>query len=298
VALLSGRNFETKQFEEEIARQSFESLKEGVFNFMSKTNFERLTMILRSAGFISNSLISSKNAIDFAFVLYLLARKEGIQSSDIEQVVRKWFVMSMLTGRYSMSPESSIDQDVRQLRSYGVKNYSQAVFDATLTDSFWSATLPQEMDTSSSNSPYFLVYLAAQVKMKDKGFLSRDIEVSSLLLNRADVHHLFPRNFLKQKGLQRGQYNQIANYAVAQSEINIAIGDKPPKIYFATLLDQVTGGPKKLGGLTDQQQLLENLHAHCIPDGVFNSMADDYEEFLVERRKLMALKIRDFFSML
>lgn len=298
VALLSGRNFETKQYEEEIAQQSFDSLKEGVFNFMSKTNFERLTMILRSAGFISNSLISSKNAVDFAFVLYLLARKENIQSSDIEQLVRKWFVMSMLTGRYSMSPESSIDQDVRQLKSYGVMNHSQAVFGATLTDSFWSATLPQEMDTSSSNSPYFLVYLAAQVKMKDKGFLSRDIDVVQLLMNRADVHHLFPRNYLKQKGLQRGQYNQIANYAIAQSEINIAIGDKPPKTYFAMLLDQVTGGPKKLGGITDYQHLMENLQSHCVPDGVFNSMADDYDEFLLERRKLMALKIRDYFNML
>jgi len=47
VALLSGRNFETKQYEEEIAERSFETLKEGVMNFMNKTHFERVTMILR-----------------------------------------------------------------------------------------------------------------------------------------------------------------------------------------------------------------------------------------------------------
>jgi hypothetical protein len=206
--------------------------------------------------------------------------------------------MSMLTGRYSGMPETVFDQDVRQINNYGVLEHSKAVFDASLNDSFWSALLPQEMDTSSGISPYFLVFQAAQVKMKDKGFLSQAIEVSQLLSNRADVHHLFPRNYLKQKGLQRGQYNQIANYAIAQSEINIAIGDKPPKVYFATLLDQVTGGPKRLGGITDQQQLLENLRDHCIPESVFNSMADDYDEFLIERRKLMALKIRDYFNML
>lgn len=298
VALLSGRNFETRQFEEEISQKSFETLKNGVLNFMNETNFDRLTMILRSAGFITNSLIGGKNTVNFAFILYLLAKRQNIHPDDIEHVVRKWFVMSMLTGRYSGTPETVFDQDVRQINNYGVLEHSKTVFDASLNDSFWSALLPQEMDTSSGISPYFLVFQAAQVKMKDKGFLSRDIEVSQLLMNRADVHHLFPRNYLKQKGLQRGQYNQIANYAIAQSEINIAIGDKPPKVYFATLLDQVTGGPKKLGGITDQQQLLDNLRAHCIPEGVFNSMADDYDEFLIERRKLMAFKIRDYFNLL
>jgi hypothetical protein len=298
VALLSGRNFETKQFEEEIAQQSFEGLKAGVMNFMNKTNFERVTMILRSAGFITNSLIGSKNAVDFAFILFLLARKEDVPAYEIEHLVRKWFVMSILTGRYSGSTESAIDQDVRQIKNYGALSHTSSVFDATLTDSFWSSLLPQEMDTSSGISPYFLAYEAAQVKMKDKGFLSRDIEVSSLLVNRVDVHHLFPREYLKKKGLQRGQYNQIANYALAQSEINISIGDKAPKDYFKILLDQTHGGAIKIGGITDEEQLIENLKCHCIPLGIFNSMADDYEEFLVERRKLMALKIKDYFNIL
>lgn len=298
VALLSGRNFETKVFEEEIAETSFSSLKTGVMNFMNKSNFERVTMILRSAGFITNRLIGSKNAVNFAFILYLLSREEGVSAHEIEHVIRKWFVMSMLTGRYSGTPETVIDQDVRQIKSYGVLGHTKAVFDATLNDSFWTALLPQEMDTSSGISPYFLVYQAAQVKMKDKGFLSRDIEVSSLLLNRADVHHLFPSNYLKKKGLQRGRYNQIANYAIAQSEINIAIGDKPPKDYFATVLNQVQGGKVKYGGITEESQLIENLKSHCIPLGIFNSLADEYEEFLIERRKLMAAKIKEYFSLL
>lgn len=298
VALLSGRNFETKVFEEEIAEQSFSSLKTGVMNFMNKSNFERVTMILRSAGFITNRLIGSKNAVNFSFILYLLAREEGVPAHAIEHVIRKWFVMSMLTGRYSGTPETVIDQDVRQINSYGVLGHTQSVFDATLNDSFWSALLPQEMDTSSGISPYFLVYQAAQVKMKDKGFLSRDIEVSSLLLNRADVHHLFPRNYLKKKGLQRGQYNQIANYAITQNEINIAIGDKPPKEYFPTVLNQVRGGPIKIGGITDEAQLIENFRCNCIPMDIFNSLADEYEEFLMERRKLMAAKLKEYFSLL
>lgn len=58
VVLLSGRNFETKEFEEAIAEQSFARLKQGILAFMNKAHFERLVMILRSAGFVASSLIS------------------------------------------------------------------------------------------------------------------------------------------------------------------------------------------------------------------------------------------------
>ena len=124
------------------------------------------------------------------------------------------------------------------------------MIDAQRSDGFWSTLLPQEMETSSSTSPYFLVFKAAQVKLNDKGFLSRDITVQDLILNQSDVHHLFPRNHLKKKGLNRGRYNQIANYAITQSEINIAICDKSPSIYFKELSNQCQGGKKKYGGIT------------------------------------------------
>jgi len=100
------------------------------------------------------------------------------------------------------------------------------------------------MDTSSGQSPYFLAYQAAQVKLGDKGFLSRDITAQDLLLNRADVHHVYPRKYLKAQGLSRGRYNQIANFVLAQSEINIAIGDKAPEKYFGELVEQCAGEEK------------------------------------------------------
>jgi len=33
----------------------------------------------------------------------------------------------------------------------------------------------------------------------------------------------------------RGRYNQTANFNIAQREINIAIGDRPPEVCFAGL---------------------------------------------------------------
>jgi hypothetical protein len=298
VALLSGRNFETKQFEEAIAESSFAGLKQGILNFINETHFKRFVMIIRSAGFVDASLIGSQNALNFAYILYLTLRSQGKPAADIESGVRKWFVMSMLTGRYSGSPESTIDYDIKQMHAQGFDSFASTTFAGELSAAFWTTMLPQEMDTSAASSPYFRVFQAAKVKLGDKGFLSRDITVRDLILNKCDVHHLFPRNHLKGQGLQRGRYNQIANYALAQSEINIAIGDKAPAIYFQQLAGQCAGGAKKYGGITDLAELKQNLAMNCIPESMLNGGALDYDAFLEQRRKLMAAKMKTYFESL
>lgn len=298
VALLSGRNFETKQYEESIAEESFAKLRTGVHNFMNKTHFERLIMILRSAGFVSPDLIGSQNAINFAYIIYLRGRADKVEPAEIERLVKQWFVMSMLTGRYSGTPESAFDSDIRQIDERGLKQHVDTTVRSSLTADFWSVLLPQQMETSSTRSPFFLVFQAAQVKLGDLGFLSRDITVQDLIENHSDVHHIFPRKHLKAQGLQRGKYNQIANFAVTQSEINIAIGARPPSDYFRAVEKQCAGGKRKLGGIDDREHLRKNLEQHCIPEGIFDGLAEDYDGFLVERRRLMAARIKKYFSKL
>jgi hypothetical protein len=153
------------------------------------------------------------------------------------------------------------------------------------------------METSTSNSPYFKIYQAAQVKLNDKGFLSRDITVHSLILNCRDIHHLYPKNFLKKQGINRGLYNQIANFVLTQSEINIAIGDQSPDSYFKELRKQCTGGKKRYGGITSETELRENLRKNCVPETLLE-VIPEYEEFLKERRYLMAQKIKTYFNQL
>lgn len=166
VALLSGRNFETRSYEEEIAEESFMKLKMGILNFMNESNFKRFIMILRSAGFIDSSMIRSKNAINFSYVVYLVLKKKNISPDQIESFVRKWFVMSILTGRYSGSPESTFDTDIKRIDEFGIERYLNEVESANLSDAFWNAGLPQQMNTSVASSPYFKVFLASKIRIK------------------------------------------------------------------------------------------------------------------------------------
>lgn len=298
VSLLSGRNFETRTYEDSIAEQSFSSLRTGVLNFINETNFKRFLMIIKSAGFISPKLIRSQNAINFAYILYLKLRELGVNSVLIESYVRRWFVLSILTGRYSGSPESAFDFDIKQISAKPFDQYLKEKEESELSDAFWNASLPQSLDTSVASSPYFNVYLASQVKSNDKGFLSRDVMVGDLISLRGDIHHLFPKDYLKKNGLDRGNYNQIANYVYMQSEINIKVGNKPPKEYFELLITQMQNGNQQVSGISNEEQLLENLKMNCVPVDIQNMSIDDYNDFLVLRRKLMADKIKDYYHSL
>lgn len=298
VALLSGRNFETRAYEEVIVEQSFSKLSEGISAFMNRTHFDRLTMILRSSGFLTSNLIRSQNAVNFAYILYLRGRSESLSAHELERLVRRWYVMSILTQRYSGNPETQFDFDIRQIASQGLTAYTESVIGNELPDTYWTGMLPQLMDTSSSTSPYFVAYQAAQARLGDRGFLSTDITVRDLLLNRGDRHHVFPRKHLQEQGLTRGRYNQIANFVIAQSEINIAIGDTPPESYFAQLMEQVNGGERRYGGIVDRKQLRENFIEHCLPERLIDGDVPNYGDFLAERRRLMALKIKAWFEIL
>ena len=298
VSLLSGRNFETRTFEEEIARESFQMLGEGVQTFINETNFKRFLMIIKSCGFITPNMIRSKNALNFAYIVYLKLKDQGYQPSDIETYVRKWFVYSLLTRRYSGSPESLFDFDIRRIASRPFTEYLKENEEANLSDAFWNASLIQSLDTSVSSSPYFNLYLAAQTKANDKGFLSSDITVAQMIEYRGDIHHIFPRNYLKKHGFSRGRYNQIANYVMMQSEINIQIGDKKPADYFELLKQQCTGGAKSFGGIFEIDELHANLKSHCIPLEIFDMEISDYDEFLTKRRALMANKLKEYYNSL
>ena len=299
VSLLSGRNFETRTYEDSIAEASFASLKAGVLNFINETNFKRFLMIIKSAGFISPKLIRSQNVINFAYIVYLKLKELGVNSVAIESYVRRWLVYSILTGRYSSgSPESVFDFDIKQISTKPFEQYLQEKEEGELSDAFWNASLPQSLDTSVASSPYFHVFLAAQVKANDRGFLSKDVLVGDLISLRGDIHHLFPKDYLKKHGLDRSKYNQIANYVYMQSEINIKVGNKPPKDYFELITTQMLENNKQVSGLSSNQELFDNLQMNAVPSDIVHMSIEDYNEFLIARRKLMASKIRDYYHSL
>lgn len=285
VSLLSGDS----------ADATFRRLESSIRSYINETNFKRFILILRSAGFIDASMLTARNAVNSAHILFLMLRAQNVDANQIEQLVRRWFVMSVLTERYSGEPQATLSEDVRRMTAEdGTKLYLEELERSGLSDAFWNEELMRKLMTSGPKNVYFNAFLASQIRANDKGFLSRDIAVRDLFAGQKDIHHIFPKDYLRALRVEKKQQNQLANLVVMQKEINRAIGNTAPVEYFSRLQVGCGNGVPTYGGIDNSEELQGNLDAHCIPEGDF----ENYDEFLKERRKLMVSKIRDYYSSL
>ncbi len=297
VSKLSGRNFETREYSESIVEESYKKLYEGVKAFVSQTNFERYKMILKSTGIIDETLIGSQNVLNFGYILFLVLKEKKEKPVIIEKYVKRWVVMSIITQRYTSSPESQFDLDIRRLtEAENIILYMDEELERRLPNTFWNNTLVEYFNTSAPASPYWKIYIAAQNVLDDCAFLSKNMKVKTLNEGRGDVHHIFPKDYLQKNGKNnRGSYNQIANFALIQTEINLQITNKAPKVYMGEVNQQCISKNPTIGSIVDKELLEENLKENCIPKNFDEMDINDYDEFLKERRKLMANKIKKYY---
>ena len=298
VSLLSGRDFETHEYREEVIADTYDRLKSGVMDVFSENHFKQFMIAIRSAGFISKKLVNSQMALDFAYTLYLiLTRSHEVSTGEIKRLVQRWYVLSVLTGRYSASPESALARDIRLIKEQGVVKTLKDIEAATLSETFWNVAVVQNLNVTSTVNPVYLVYLAAQAMMKDVSLLSNNILVQDLI-EGGDVHHIFPKEYLKSEGYEKSSYNQDGNYAFLDTLVNKSIGKKAPNVYFQEAKKQCETKMIKVGSITDYVQLLENLKSNCVPEEVFEMDHTRYHEFLEKRRIMMAQKIRKYYESL
>ena len=164
------------------------------------------------------------------------------------------------------------DQFVSRLRQ---------VCDITLTNDFWSVTLPNDLATSSPRSPSLLAYNAALVLL-DARVLFSGVKLADLMdpaihagHSLIERHHLFPKGYLKTQMISgTREINQIANYAYVEGADNMKISDRPPLEYTPQLKARFS-----------QVELTRMYRCHALPE---NWERMEYQTFLKERRGLMA----------
>jgi hypothetical protein len=216
---------------------------------------------------------------------------------DISQrnLLARWFFMTALTGRYTNSPETVMEQDLSRLRDIKdadefVASLGRIISD-TLTDDYWDITLPNELATSSPRSPSLFAYYAA-LNLLDARVLFSKRKVSELLdpamkarKSAIERHHLFPKAYLAKLGIKElRDTNQIANYALVEWSDNIDISDRAPAEYFPRYVERFSPA-----------ELSQMYYWHALPEGW---EIGDYRDFLALRRSGMARVIRDGFQRL
>lgn len=296
VAMLSGRDFETREFKEEIMESTYRDLKAGVDNVINGYNFTQFMLAIRAAGFTSKKLVNSVMAIDFAYAIYLLLQEsKEVPVDETKGLVQRWYVLSVLTGRYSASPESSFAKDIRRIGEVGVKAALKEIEDANLSDNFWNIQLDQNLTYVSSINPTYQVFLAAQNFLRKDSLLSH-IPVGELVNLGGDIHHIFPKQYLVDNGFDKNQYNQVANYAYLDTPINIKIGKKAPCVYLNEALNEICQNTdNNYKSIKGREEFMQNLKDNCIPEKILEMDYTSYSDFLTQRRALMTALIKDYY---
>jgi len=295
-SLLRGKDLETEEFSGELRVKQFEVLKKAQEKVINLQYWQDFMNCIRLAGFRSASMISSQNNLLFSYILYLLGRTEyGIEEFRLRKVIARWFFMSSLTGRFTSSPESSMEFDLARFRE--VKNADTFVnvldgaCELAMTADYWKINLPNDLATSSPRSPSLFAYNAALVLLEARALFS-NLKVSELLdpvstgtRGAVERHHLFPKGHLKTCGItDLRETNQIANYALVEWGDNMEILDKPPMNYAPEMVSRFK-----------KEELTLMYHWHALPDS-WEQM--DYREFLEQRRELMAQIIQEGYKTL
>lgn len=297
-SILRGKDLQTGEFSEERRDAQFAVLREAQGDVLHLQNWHEFLKCITRAGYRSGDMISSQMALLYAHIFYLVGKRDfQVDNYTLRQVIARWFFMSALTGRYTGSPETVMEQDLARLRDVSnaaefVATLDRVVGD-TFTDDYWNITLPNELATSSARSPSLFAYYAA-LNLLDACVLFSKMKVHDLLdpaikANKSAVerHHLFPKGFLRKQGITgQRDTNQIANYALVEWVDNIGISDSSPEDYF----------PKYAARLRlEPGELTQMYYWHALPDG-WEQMP--YRDFLEARRKGIAQVIRNGFERL
>lgn len=288
--ILRGKDPETGLYTAERRNEQFDVLKVAQESVLNLTNWHQFLSALIGAGFRSREMISSNNALLFSYAFYLMGRvRYQVPEHVLQKAIGRWFFASSLTGRYTSSPETILDADLARFRSIKDGDAFLAVLENTLsselTNDFWEITLPASLDSSSARNPELFAYVAAQNKLGAPVLFSHKtvpdlidpaIQSKKKALER---HHLFPRAYLERNGVaERRMINQMANYALLEWPDNLEISDDDPKDYVPAVAERFAD---------TEWKLMHEMHA--LPDGWENLT---YDEFLDQRRKLMASIIR------
>ena len=295
-SLLRGKDLETRQFSDEQRVKQFALLQEAQAYVLDLQNWHEFFKVLKRAGYPSDQLISSQMAVLYTYALWLIGKRDfKVDLYRLREVMARWFFMATLTGRYTGSPEARFEQDMALLRGANRADDFVRILDeqisAVLTKDYWEVTLPNELETAAArNTAQFAYYatlclLEARVlysKMKVSELLDPTTKAKKTALER---HHLFPRKYLQRIGVREKRLiNQVANYALVEWSDNIKISDRAPRDYVPELEKRFA---------SDELQQMYDWHG--LPSNWYEL---DYEDFLKERRRRIALIIKSGFERL
>ena len=294
--ILRGKDPDSGLFSPDLRDHQFDRLRSAQGQVLNLTSWHEFLKSLTAAGYRSGQIISSQNTLLYSYAFYLIGKHEyGLEAYRLRRLMARWFFMASLTGRFTNSPETIMDQDLARLRGVDGPDAFEAGLDKIITDTlttdFWKIGLPNELATSAARSPSMFAFYAA-LNVLGAPILFSKQKVSELFdpalhSTRAPLerHHLFPVGYLKQSGVDETRViNQTANFTLVEWGENGEITDRAPSDYYPEYAKRFS-----------ELELARMHHYHGLAPRWYEM---GYSEFLDDRRQRLSAVIREAYEAL
>ena len=298
--LLRGSDFDKKGVVDIALRERrLEVLKSKLPDVLNINNWHEFLKSIMNAGYLTGDMILSNNAVFYSYSLYLIAKyRFGASYNENMHLTSLWFFHAALVSLYTSSSESVVENhlnSIKELRTLDeYKKFVLSRVEERLTNDYFNITLmgSEGLAVSGRGNNAWNAYVASLNILNAKILFSK----SNLLISKLfepgtdgkrrslEKHHLFPKAYLKDQGYTDAKINQMANYAFIDWKDNMQILDEAPSIYYPVVCEG-----------RSSEEIIHMEEENALPHGWENM---PYEEFLIERRKLMAAKIRQAYEIL
>ena len=298
--LLRGADFDHKgAVDLSLRDQRFNTLKSKLPDVLDIHSWHEFLKAVMNAGYLNDDIILSHNSIFYSYAMYLIA-KHRFNASENENLhlTSLWFFYACLVSLYTGSFESLVENHLNAIKELtSLDEYRDFILSRVgerLTNDYFDITLlgSEGLAVSGRGNNAWNAYVAALNILDAKILFSKtSLLVSKLFEPGTDgkrksleKHHLFPKAYLKSKGYNDARINQMANYAFIDWKDNADILDDAPSVYY----------PVVCNGRTEED-IRRMEEENALPHG-WEHM--DYDEFLIERRKLMSAIIKKAYEKL
>lgn len=254
---------------------------EESWNESSKILFY-LKSILNSESFTNSQLIKSKSVLIPIF--YFLCLNGGsFQNNKDKNNAIYWMHMALIWGRYAGYTDQRLEEDLNIIKEPQPWN---GLISKIIEQRGRIEIQSSDLEGQGAESRFFNTYCIMLSKNNAKDWfngLAIDQNTTNFSLHK---HHIFPIALLKRNGyssenkIQNGLINELSNLAIITAPTNLQLSDKEPFKYLYEIIERYP----------------DSIQSHFIPENKELWKVDNYREFLIHRRKLLAYAMNDFLN--
>jgi len=218
------------------------------------------------------------NALLVPLVVYLANNNAEFRDEAELKKFLYWFYVAMIWGRYTRRGKSSpLEQDIVSITR---ENNADCLINNLKREVRNFEVKAKDLEGLPITSPFFnMAFIIAKNKGAVDWFNGNKLHPHLLgQTYKLHKHHIFPRDLLKKKGYERKMINELANRAFLTAKTNLRASNSKPGIYLPRVKNKY---PKALS----QQFITDKIELYRL---------ENYEEFLENRRRIIAKEINKF----